>query len=269
MKRVLRVPLLVALVASMAWMPNAAHAVTTFQLTVTKSGGGSGSVTSNPSGIDCGLTCTAPMAAGVSVDLTATADPGSIFLGWGGGLCSGTGVCTVPMDMDTTVSAAFQANVRPDAMIKLCGAGDNCDHSPPHKYRGQNIYNTTGKGQTYPAGLEEGNDIRFWILIQNDGTQADTFFVKGCTGNKAYVIRAVIVGAWRHATGHTHIDAAFKNGTASFHFAPSASQTNVVLTLDFWEKPAILGLRYTCNITITSQNDPTVKDRVVAKMVTT
>jgi Divergent InlB B-repeat domain len=267
-KRVLRIPLLVGLVASIAWLPNTAHAAGTFTLTVTKSGNGSGGVTSAPTGIDCGLTCSADMPAGGSVDLTATPDAGSVFDGWSAP-CSGTGLCTVPMDGVTSVTAAFRLNVRPDAMIRLCGAGDTCLGAPAHKYRGQNIYNRTGKRQTYPAGMEEGNDIRFWILIQNDGAQADRIFVKGCKGNKAFVIRAVIVGAWRYSTGHTHIDHGFKTGTASFQFAPAASQANVVITLDIWETVAIQGLRYTCPITITSSNDPTVTDRVVAKMVTT
>lgn len=269
MKRVLRIPVLVGLVASIAWLPVSARAGGTFTLSVTKSGNGSGSVSSAPAGIDCGLTCSADMAQNVPVDLTATADAGSVFEGWSWSGCPGTGLCTVPMDVATAVTASFRSNIRPDALIKLCGAGDSCMGAPPHKWRGQNIYNKTGIGQTYPAGLEEGNDIRFWILIQNDGAQSDTIFIKGCPGNKSYVIRAVIVGAWRYSTGHTHIDAAFKNGTASFHFAPAATQTNVVITLDFWEKSPIQGLRYTCPISVRSGTDATVTDRVVAKMVTT
>src|SRR5882762_7402309 len=59
---------------------------------------------------------------------------------------------------------------RPDAWIKLCGTGDTCRHAPPHHYRGQDVYNHTGASQTANSGVEEENDIRFWILFQNDGS---------------------------------------------------------------------------------------------------
>jgi hypothetical protein len=76
-------------------------------LNVVKSGAGSGSVTSAPSGISCGTTCSHAYAYGTSVTLTATPDAGSRFAGWSGGGCSGTGTCTVTTDADTTVTATF------------------------------------------------------------------------------------------------------------------------------------------------------------------
>jgi len=85
-------------------------------LTVSKSGTGSGTVTSAPAGIDCGSTCSAGFDAGSSVTLTAAADAGSAFGGWSGGGCSGTGACTVTMSAATTVTAAFDfvADTTPD-----------------------------------------------------------------------------------------------------------------------------------------------------------
>lgn len=76
------------------------------QLHVTLAGTGSGSVTSNPAGINCGTTCTAPFANGTVVTLTATPASGSTFPGWGGA-CSGSGTCTVTMNGDTSVTATF------------------------------------------------------------------------------------------------------------------------------------------------------------------
>jgi hypothetical protein len=76
-------------------------------LTVTKAGVGSGTVTSNPSGITCGSTCSASFDSGTSVTLTAASDPGSTFAGFSGGGCSGTGPCTVIVNADTTVTATF------------------------------------------------------------------------------------------------------------------------------------------------------------------
>ena len=76
-------------------------------LAVTKSGGGSGTVTSAPPGIDCGASCAQYYTPGATVTLTAAAVPGSTFVGWSGGGCSGVGPCTVSMSGDVTVNADF------------------------------------------------------------------------------------------------------------------------------------------------------------------
>ena len=79
-------------------------------LTVTKAGTGTGSVTSSPSGINCGNACiadTGTFPTGSSVTLTATAASGSAFAGWSGGGCSGTGTCTTVMATSQTVVATF------------------------------------------------------------------------------------------------------------------------------------------------------------------
>lgn len=82
-------------------------------LTVTRNGAGTGTVTSNPVGIDCGTTCSASFAQGTSVVLTATASPGSTFASWSGGGCSGSSLmCSVPMSGVQAVSATFYAGSR-------------------------------------------------------------------------------------------------------------------------------------------------------------
>ena len=53
-------------------------------LTVNKTGAGTGTVTSDPLGINCGSICNASYNHGTSVTSTATADPGSTFAGWSG-----------------------------------------------------------------------------------------------------------------------------------------------------------------------------------------
>ncbi len=75
-------------------------------LTVTKGGTGSGTVTSNPSGINCGADCTEPYANATLVTLTATPTAGSVFMGWLGA-CVGTVPCTVNVTAATSVSATF------------------------------------------------------------------------------------------------------------------------------------------------------------------
>jgi hypothetical protein len=75
-------------------------------LAVSKTGTGSGSVTSAPAGIDCGSTCEAGFAEGKSVTLTATPDASSTFTSWSGD-CSGTGPCVITMTESSEVSATF------------------------------------------------------------------------------------------------------------------------------------------------------------------
>ncbi|MGA2782341.1 MAG: CFI-box-CTERM domain-containing protein [Smithella sp.] len=81
-----------------------------YSLTVTKSGTGSGTVTSSPSGINCGSTCSASYNSGTSVTLTASPNSGYTFTGWSGGGCSGTSTCTVTMTAATTVTATFSTS---------------------------------------------------------------------------------------------------------------------------------------------------------------
>jgi virginiamycin B lyase len=76
-----------------------------FTLSVAPSG--AGMVTSNPSGINCGATCSASFLSGTQITLTAVAATGSSFAGWSGGGCSGSLACTVTISANTTVSATF------------------------------------------------------------------------------------------------------------------------------------------------------------------
>ena len=83
-------------------------------LTVTKAGAGSGLVTSNPQGIDCGSTCVFSFAEDDRIALTSTPNPGSNFSGWGGD-CDAQG--TVTMIADKACTATF--SVRAASSIAL------------------------------------------------------------------------------------------------------------------------------------------------------
>ena len=78
-----------------------------YTLSTTAGGEGSGSITSSPSGINCGSDCSAVYYAGSTVTLTATADNEcSVFSGWSD-RCTGTGPCTIELTADTAVTAVF------------------------------------------------------------------------------------------------------------------------------------------------------------------
>lgn len=82
-------------------------------LSVSKGGTGSGTVTSTPSGINCGAACVASFDRNSIVTLTATPDPGSFFAGWSGLPCAGTGTCTLGIAGPITVTAIFTAGAAP------------------------------------------------------------------------------------------------------------------------------------------------------------
>ncbi len=92
----------------------------TYTLMVGKSSSstGSGTITSSPSGIDCGSTCMATVTNGATVTLTATPASGSTFAGWSNA-CSGTGSCAVLMDANKMATAAFSAS-------STGGGGSDC-----------------------------------------------------------------------------------------------------------------------------------------------
>ena len=79
-------------------------------LTVGKTGTGNGTVTSSPSGINCGSDCSETYSYNTSVTLTASVSSGSTFTGWSGAGCSGTGTCTVTMTAAASVTANFTLN---------------------------------------------------------------------------------------------------------------------------------------------------------------
>ena len=94
-------------------------------LSVARSGGGSGSVSSNPTGISCGATCSDDLEAGTTVTLLATPAAGSVFSGWSGGGCTGTGACHLTLNADTVVTASFDPVSSGDGG----GGGGNRDDS--------------------------------------------------------------------------------------------------------------------------------------------
>jgi hypothetical protein len=96
----------------------ATFALQTRTLSVTKSGSGSGTVTSSPAGIDCGSTCSHAFAYGSSVSLSASPQAGSTFAGWSGGSCSGTGSCLLTVNADTTFTAVFNLISSPPQTTK-------------------------------------------------------------------------------------------------------------------------------------------------------
>jgi Divergent InlB B-repeat domain len=100
---------------------------TVFTLSVAVTG--SGTVSSQPGGIDCGSTCTADFAADTAVTLSAAPASGQVFSSWGGA-CSGSAArCDVTLSAARSVTAAFVAapsagGWSDQAVVSADGLGD-------------------------------------------------------------------------------------------------------------------------------------------------
>ena len=84
----------------------ATFTLVTHTLTIHKAGDSVGTVTSDPAGIDCGLTCTVDYDYGTMVTLTQQTITGTAFAGWQGD-CNGMGPCVVTISGNQSVTATF------------------------------------------------------------------------------------------------------------------------------------------------------------------
>lgn len=103
--------------------------VNQYPLVVSKTGAGSGTVSSSPVGISCGTDCAESYPHGTVVSLTATADASSTFAGWSGA-CSGTSTCTVTLEGAATVSARFDLK-QYTVTVTRAGSGSGSVESVP------------------------------------------------------------------------------------------------------------------------------------------
>ncbi len=133
---------------------------------------------------------------------------------------------------------------RPDGRVRL-GTG---------AYRGDNVYNTTGAGQTRTGSAPYGHSISFGVSIQNDGTDPDLFLVKA-TGAAESGYRV------RYFSGSTNITKAVVAGT--FKTATVATGSSALITAKVNVKStAASGSSVTRLVTLTSVSDGARKDAV-------
>jgi Tol biopolymer transport system component len=80
---------------------------------------GSGTVTSTPIGINCGLDCSEAFTLGATIALTATPSAGFAFSGWSGAGCG----AVVQMVQDRTCTATFTQNAPRTLTVSVTGSG--------------------------------------------------------------------------------------------------------------------------------------------------
>ena len=106
-------------------------APTSYELSVSSAGTGSGTVTSDPVGIDCSITCTATFDLSTVVTLTATPAVNSTFAGWIGAGCGETGACAITMDASKAITAVFSSDTEPMLFVTKAGSGGGSVSSTP------------------------------------------------------------------------------------------------------------------------------------------
>ena len=148
-------------------------------LTVAKSGSGTGTVTSEPTGIECGSLCAEEFEEGSTVVLTATPESGSEFVEWTGA-CSGTilPVCEVTIEAATDVGASFAPNSVSGPPLTLNieegsgtvvsnPAGIECTGSAPHECTTEEI--AEGETVTLTASPAAGYQFKSWKYCDSGG----------------------------------------------------------------------------------------------------
>jgi hypothetical protein len=207
------------------------------RLTISKTGGGTGTVTGAGS-IDCGSACAANFNAGTVVTLTASAGANSDFIGWGGS-CSGTApTCNVTMDAAKTAVATFSLK-QFDLSVSTAGG--------------------TGSGSISSAGGEFSNcsgsctakvNIGASVVLSATASSGSTFAGwngGGCTGTGACTVTV---------SGATSVTATFSpTPVGSFALSVASSGTGAgKLT----SSPGGIDCGTTCTATFTSGSDVTI-----------
>lgn len=115
--------------APQAHLPVALHWFPDYLVSVVKAGSGSGRVTSNPAGIDCGADCSERYPYNTSVTLTATPAPGSVFVGWDGYWdCEGPWpTCSLDVEFNVSVTAYFNLPIPDQALTNQAAVKASMD----------------------------------------------------------------------------------------------------------------------------------------------
>jgi hypothetical protein len=110
-------------------------------------------------------------------------------------------------------SIAAYSLTQPDARIGVRSAGP---------FVGNNVYNSTGAGQTRAVSVRRGNRATAYVSIENDGLVAAAFTVKATGGS-----RGITAQFYR---GATNITAAVRAGTYSS--GAIAARSTIVIRMD-------------------------------------
>jgi hypothetical protein len=108
-------------------------------------------------------------------------------------------------------------------------------------YVGNDIYNTTGRGQTKMATIVPGTSVSFYVHLQNEGSAVDSFILKGPGGGGGFVVHyfhdkadittSVVAGAYPTGSVASGATVSFRI-TVKARLTVTAGSTKTVRLLD-------------------------------------
>jgi hypothetical protein len=185
-----------------------AAAPSSYTLTIANAGTGSGTVTSSPTGISCGSTCSDAFTNGASVILTAAAASGSTFAGWSGA-CTGTATtCTVTMSAAESVTATFNSTTPVTALYINAGGTASGSFVADTDYSGGTAASTTAAINTslipLPAPAQS--------VFQTERWGAMTYTLPGYVAGSTHTVSLYFAETYWTAAGQREFNV-FINGT--------------------------------------------------------
>jgi hypothetical protein len=137
---------------------------------------------------------------------------------------------------------------QPDASLK--GPKDS-------GFEGDDVYNTTGEGQSARSRAWTGISRSFDVRVQNDGAVSDPLTVGGCGSTTGFEVH--------YSDGGVDVTSAVVDGTfATEALAPGSAKT-IRVTIDV-KHAAVLGSVKTCALTTSSVGNTGRKDVVKIKL---
>ncbi|MCG6550841.1 MAG: hypothetical protein L7F77_00830, partial [Candidatus Magnetominusculus sp. LBB02] len=151
-----------------------------YVLTLTKTGAGSGTVTSSPTGISCGTTCSNTFTSGTFLTLTAVPDSGSAFSSWSGCDSATGSTCSFTMSTNKTVWAAFTTQTASSYTLTAgkSGSGNATITSSPGGITcGSTCSKTYSAGTTVTLDAWPDNNSSFTSWSGCDSSSGSTCYV--------------------------------------------------------------------------------------------
>ncbi len=207
---------------------------TTYALTVTKSGTGGGTVTSNTGGINCGSSCSATLSSGTTVTLSAAPASGSTFGGWSGA-CSGTGSCVFTMTAARSVTATFNGSTQPppptgDVLINAGGSASGSFVADAY-FSGGSTYSTTSSINT---SLVSGT-VPPQSVFQTERYGEFTYTITGRTAGSAQTVTLYFAESYWTAAGQRTFNVSIngQNVLSAFDIFATAGGANRAVARTF------------------------------------
>ena len=195
-------------------------------LTVSKSGTGSGTVTSSDGNINCGSDCSETYNTITTLTLAAAQNSGSVFAGWAG--CTPSLIdpktCSVTVDQNITATATFETDTFPPTGSIVINGGEEATKS-------------TSATLTFTASDDSGNPIQMcisnttscssWITFVSSKTWTLTY------GNGKKTVYVWFKDKWGNTNPTPYSDTIFIDTTAPANGTVRGTPGNTQVSLNW------------------------------------